>query len=377
MKKETITLIDYCGSCDGEGKAIGHSPKVLMEYADLLKDHYKLEAILPLCIHETVKTGTFDRITNLPYQIVEEGNRGLLKRLVDKYKLFRNIRLANRYSEHKICWYYRTDFFLFLYYFFHRKPDNKVMICLLYQQTFADGLPGEILDYVFRKGLSKFDAVIYTQKGMKIPHSKTFYMPDYIYDATKYEQYRKLPKDDKVVCLGTMNPYKELEKLVEVFNVNGIRLEIIGKFLDEQRYRKLQCIAKDNIMIKDAILPEDDYYRKLAGAKYSIMPYNMKIYEGRTSGVLQETIFVGTIPVAPKQLLKENNIPGIGYEDLRDLAPLSLGNSTDESQCISSLMNMEVISNTDQMNKKNIKDALCKWVRGLIDDGSYRNRKQA
>ena len=77
MKKETIVFIDYCGSCDGEGKAIGHSPKVLMEYADLLKDHYKLEAILPLCVHESVKEGTFDRITNLPYQIVEEGNRGL------------------------------------------------------------------------------------------------------------------------------------------------------------------------------------------------------------------------------------------------------------------------------------------------------------
>ena len=98
MKKETIVFIDYCGSCDGEGKAIGHSPKVLMEYADLLKDHYKLEAILPLCVHESVKEGTFDRITNLPYQIVEEGNRGLLKRLVDKYKLFRNIGLANRYT---------------------------------------------------------------------------------------------------------------------------------------------------------------------------------------------------------------------------------------------------------------------------------------
>ena len=170
MKKETIVFIDYCGSCDGEGKAIGHSPKVLMEYADLLKDHYKLEAILPLCVHESVKEGTFDRITNLPYQIVEEGNRGLLKRLVDKYKLFRNIGVANRYSEQKICWYYRTDFFLFLYYFFHRKPKDKTLICLLYQQKFAKGLLGKALNLIFKRGLSKFDAVIYTQKNMKIPH---------------------------------------------------------------------------------------------------------------------------------------------------------------------------------------------------------------
>ena len=253
MKEETLVFIDYCGSCDGEGRAIGHSPKVLMEYADLLKDHYKLEAILPLCVHESVKEGTFDRITNLPYQIVEEGNRGLLKRLVDKYKLFRNIGLANRYSEQKICWYYRTDFFLFLYYFFQR-------------------------------GLSKFDAVIYTQKNMKIPHPKVFYMPDYYYDA-KYEPYRKMPKDDKVVCLGTMNPYKELEKLVDVFNANGMKLKIAGRFLDQQRYLDLQHRAKDNVIVENVVLSEDDYYKKLAGAKYSILPYDMKVYEGRTSGV--------------------------------------------------------------------------------------------
>ena len=63
------------------------------------RQHYKLEAILPLCVHESVKEGTFDRITNLPYQIVEEGNRGLLKRLVDKYKLFRNIGVADVYKR--------------------------------------------------------------------------------------------------------------------------------------------------------------------------------------------------------------------------------------------------------------------------------------
>lgn len=319
MKKETIVFIDYCGSCDGEGKAIGHSPKVLMEYADLLSDHYKLEAILPLCVHESVKEGTFDRITNLPYQIVEEGNRGLLKRLVDKYKLFRNIGLANRYSEQKICWYYRTDFFLFLYYFFHRKPKDKIMICLLYQQKFAEGILGKTLNIIFKRGLSKFDAVIYTQKNMKIPHPKVFYMPDYYYDA-KYEPYRKMPKDDKVVCLGTMNPYKELEKLVDVFNANGMKLEIAGRFLDQQRYLDLQNRAKDNVIVENVVLSEDDYYKKLAGAKYSILPYDMKVYEGRTSGVLLESIFVGTIPIAPKRLLEENGIPGIGYESLEEIS---------------------------------------------------------
>lgn len=355
MKEETLVFIDYCGSCDGEGKAIGHSPKVLMEYADLLKDHYKLEAILPLCVHESVKEGTFDRITNLPYQIVEEGNRGLLKRLVDKYKLFRNIGLSNQYSEHKICWYYRTDFFLFFYYFFHRKPKDKIMICLLYQQKFAEGILGKTLNIIFKRGLSKFDAVIYTQKNMKIPHPKVFYMPDYYYDA-KYEPYRKMPKDDKVVCLGTMNPYKELEKLVDVFNANGMKLEIAGKFLDQQRYLDLQHRAKDNVIVENVVLSEDDYYKKLAGAKYSILPYDMKVYEGRTSGVLLESIFVGTIPIAPKRLLEENEVRGIGYDTLQELLESSFFNK----------IRVEKEENL-LIDKNMIKGAIYDWLCGIVN----------
>lgn len=355
MKEETLVFIDYCGSCDGEGRAIGHSPKVLMEYADLLKDHYKLEAILPLCVLESVKEGTFDRITNLPYQIVEEGNRGLLKRLVDKYKLFRNIGLSNQYSEHKICWYYRTDFFLFLYYFFHRKPKDKIMICLLYQQKFAEGILGKTLNIIFKRGLSKFDAVIYTQKNMKIPHPKVFYMPDYYYDA-KYEPYRKIPKDDKVVCLGTMNPYKELEKLVDVFNANGMKLEIAGRFLDQQRYLDLQHRAKDNVIVENVVLSEDDYYKKLAGAKYSILPYDMNVYEGRTSGVLLESIFVGTIPIAPKKLLEENEVRGIRYDTLQELLESSFFNK----------IRVEKEENL-LIDKNMIKGAIYDWLCGIVN----------
>lgn len=355
MKKETLVFIDYCGSCDREGRAIGHSPKALMEYADLLKDHYKLEAILPLCVLESVKEGTFDRITNLPYQIVEEGNRGLLKRLVDKYKLFRNIGLSNQYSEHKICWYYRTDFFLFLYYFFHRKPKDKIMICLLYQQKFAEGILGKTLNIIFKRGLSKFDAVIYTQKNMKIPHPKVFYMPDYYYDA-KYEPYRKIPKDDKVVCLGTMNPYKELEKLVDVFNANGMKLEIAGRFLDQQRYLDLQHRAKDNVIVENVVLSEDDYYKKLAGARYSILPYDMNVYEGRTSGVLLESIFVGTIPIAPKKLLEENEVRGIRYDTLQELLESSFFNK----------IRVEKEENL-LIDKNMIKGAIYDWLCGIVN----------
>ena len=248
---------------------------------------------------------------------------------------------------------------------------------------------GRALDFVFRKGLSKFDAVIYTQKDMNIPHHKTLYMPDYYYDATKYDQYRLLPKADKVVCLGTMNPYKELEKLVDAFNENGFSLEIAGRFLDHQRYLNLQCRAKDNIMIEDVILSEDDYYRKLAGARYAIMPYDMKAYEGRTSGVLQEAVFVGTIPIAPKRLLEENDVQGIGYERLEDIGcckkfsastntnrDLKTGKGSEKITDINSDLPVTAEVGTiatglpDSDNKDTIKKALCEWMSEITDDRS-------
>ena len=34
--KKRILLADYYGVCDKNGKAIGHSPKVIKEYSDLL-----------------------------------------------------------------------------------------------------------------------------------------------------------------------------------------------------------------------------------------------------------------------------------------------------------------------------------------------------
>ena len=145
-------------------------------------------------------------------------------------------------------------------------------------------------------------------------------MPDYYYSEEKYAKYLGVKKQHKVVCLGAMNPYKKLEELVEVFNKNGMSMEIKGYFYDEKRYERLTKIKKDNITIENRILNEEEYYSILAEAQYSILPYDMQQYGGRTSGVLQESIFMECIPIAPYQLLKENGSVGIGYGELSDLS---------------------------------------------------------
>ena len=60
----------------------------------------------------------------------------------------------------------------------------------------------------------------------------------------------------------------------------------------------------------------------LASYKYVVLPYDAKCYDGRTSGVLLESIFVGAIPIAPKALLHQNGISGLGYTRLSEIEEL-------------------------------------------------------
>ena len=135
-----------------------------------------------------------------------------------------------------------------------------------------------------------------------------------------------------------------------------MKLEIAGRFLDQQRYLDLQHRAKDNVIVENVVLSEDDYYKKLAGAKYSILPYDMKVYEGRTSGVLLESIFVGTIPIAPKRMLEENEVRGIGYDTLQELLESSFFN------------NIRIEKEENLLIDKNmIKGAIYDWMCGIVN----------
>lgn len=316
---KSILLVDYYGTCNKEGEAVGHSPKVLAEYSSLLREKFKVGAAVSPCLipKEIEKYG---EIIALKYNICTENAKSITGRIRDKFKLFYNIRQALTRKDYDVLWFYRTDFFFYLYLclFYHKAREYKIII-QTYQDEFGKGWLGYWLKKIFQAGVSKADGIIYTRQGMQFSHRNTFYMPDYYYSEEKYGRYRSVRKQCKVVCLGAMNPYKKLEELVEVFNQNGRCLEIKGFFYDEKRYEELCKIKKDNISIENRILTEEEYYGFLAEAQYSILPYDMQQYSGRTSGVLQESIFLGCIPIAPYQLLKENGSEGIGYREISEL----------------------------------------------------------
>lgn len=340
--KAKVLLVDYYGTCDSQGNGVGHSSKVLMEYKDLIQQHYEIGAALSPCLMGKItdeQLEDFKKIYELKYNIYMENLQSVWKRIKDKFKLFYNLYQVFKIKDYDIMWFYRTDFFLALYLklFVHqkrRKHKYPKIIVLTYQNSFGQSVFGRILNHIYYSGLQKADAIISTQKGFKELNKPILYIPDYYYDAEKYEKYKSAEKEDKVVCVGSISPYKQIVPLVKVFNRNGFPIEIRGRFSDKEQYRQALESKNDNIVVESVILTEEEYYHAIAQAKYAVLPYDMGQYQGRTSGVLQECVFLDTIAIAPRQLLQENQIEGIGYNDIEELADSSYftkGNIPDNS----------------------------------------------
>ncbi|MFI3202476.1 MAG: hypothetical protein R3Y54_13325 [Eubacteriales bacterium] len=322
-----ILLVDYYGTCDEEGILLGHSAKVLKEYTELIQEISQVSVIASPCVINEIHKNDYEKCVTLPYNIQTTSTNSLLQRMVDKFKLYKNLwEVVHFCKGYDVVWFYRTDFFMFFFFAFYLLPFPKKIrtVALIYQTKYTQSRLSALLEWIYRKGLERFDLVIQTiRTSEEIPKrsrkTQNFYMPDYVYDKQQYERYVQTEKEDKVVCLGTMNPYKKLEELVEVFNEIEYPLEICGVFSDKERVKHLQKRAKSHIIIKDKKLTDEEYYRKLGGAKFAILPYDELQYAGRTSGVLLESIFVDTVPIASNYLYEIGDVKGIGYDRIEGL----------------------------------------------------------
>lgn len=329
MKK--ILLVDYYGTCNSVGKAVGHSPKVAMEYRGLFFHEEYVDAALSPCIAKEVVQAEFQNVYKLKFDIVEADYNRFLKRFTDKFRILYNIHQVFSMKGYDIIWFYRSDFFLLLYMMLlRRKNEKRKIICLIYQIGFGGGIIGKVLDYISGKGIAKFDGIIVTQKNMTVNHKNVFYMPDYRYNDEVYGRYRRMKKEERATCLGAMNPYKKLETLAEVFKHNRYPILISGYFFEKERAERLQKTAAENLMIKNCIMEVENYYETLASAKFTILPYDMQQYHNRTSGILIESAFTGVIPIAPTELLEFNQIRGIGYRNMNEITQEMLLQPYDE-----------------------------------------------
>lgn len=315
--KPVITMCNYYGMCDEKRNPIGHTVKVTNEYATILKEKYAIHLAATPCIVQQCDRTFFENVKTLKYDICVSGN-GIIKRILDKFKLIVNIHQI--FDNTRVYFFYQVDFFFFLYIlFFYRVKRGRKVICLMYHQDFTGGKLKGVLQGIYVRALKKLDGVIYTQTGKTVPHKKTVWIPDFFYTEKQYAPYQRLSKQNRVACVGTMNRYKQLEELVKAFAGKETKLVIAGQFDEPERYQNLLKLKTENVEIQNRNLSYEEYMQLLATSKYSILPYDMEQYVNRTSGVLLESIYVGSIPIAPQALLTQNHLPGIGYEKLEML----------------------------------------------------------
>lgn len=306
---KNITIAEYLNYLDTNGKPTGHGKKVFEEAYELLNGKYKIQ-----CVSSTEYVAK-QMVHHEIIPAIKQGSGKL------NQKIFSNIRSVLKISRADTIWFTNTEWRLLAYLAF--APKGKRIIITMYRNTIDDiasgnGKAKNIKLFFMRRGLKRTDLVVVTNPNLKISN-KQFYMPDYYYCAEQYDKYRKAKKVERVLCVGAMRKSKDLKGVVSHFSETDIPVLIVGGFSDKDEYTSLLGMKGDNIDIQDRRLNDDEYYQLIAESKYVIMPYVMSDYKNATSGILQECVFVGSVPIAPSDLLHFNAISGVGYEMIPDL----------------------------------------------------------
>lgn len=327
MKK--VAMIEYQGRCDTKEKAVGHAPKVLQEYYEFICEHTEVSIYAPNVILQELPERMRENSMVLPGKIVMKTDSSFFEKIMNKLHMFQNISKALKNSDAEIVWFFNVEYYLMLYLAMHRKSKKKI-VCTLFQEKFSgSGIVAKVKQKIFSAAQKKINLIITTGEKFCFPNCEYKFIPDYYYSQDKYEKYLNMTKRERVVCLGTMGNGKQLEELVETFNFLKYPLVIAGRFYDKERFQRLKETANENIVIEDKYLSEEEYMETLASAKYAILPYDESQYQKQTSGVLQEAIFVNTIPVTYEKILSGNNLSGIGFSSWSDLKD-NKGNYFDE-----------------------------------------------
>lgn len=311
MKKAyMVSLINVESSIDHSNTPVGHEIKVMKDYLKIFD--YKAEV---LSGERYVRELNGKRKT-LPYCIyIRENKRRWLKILCN---YFVSLLLSNGEVlifidiPEELLW--GINFF---------KGKRKIVGITyiqwdLYIKKYLSNKP--LRRFLVKKGLDCLDGIIVTNSSY-IPQNPYVKVPDY-YITNEIVKYQKRDKKNGCVCLGEIRPGKDIIGLARVMRKTDVFLLIAGSFQDKNVYRQLKMLQTDNIEIVNKNLPYEIYLEYLSTYKYVILPYNMDNYKLVTSGILQEGIFVGAVPIAPQQLLNYNCIQGLGYNTISEIPEL-------------------------------------------------------
>lgn len=312
-----VSIIDYIGYSDSDQQPVGHPLKVIREFASLISDKIEVEVIAPQNYLDRLRS--FSGIKLPLYINAIKSGKNTLENLKCMFISFINIYFAMKKSTAEVIWFCNVDQFLFMYLGIFGFHGKKVIVTL-----FAKEYHKWYHNYYMRKVLPHLSLIIGSNPDTTHGHPNECYIPDYLYRSEQYSKYRSEDKQSKVVCVGTMNRSKQIKELVEVFNEIDYPLEICGLFYENDYYEEIMEIKKPHISITNQYIGYDEYLQLLGEARYVILPYKQEAYEKFTSGVILESVFVGTIPITCKMLLDKMQLRGISYLQLSDLKRHSL-----------------------------------------------------
>lgn len=160
------------------------------------------------------------------------------------------------------------------------------------------------------KALGKVDLVIATNPHYHV-QGNHIHLPDFYLDR-QYRQYIRKQKAG-VVCVGVMNESQGILEIAKAFRDSGGKIVISGYFRDEEYYQKVRRYSSELVVVENVVLSYEEYIKRIGEAKYVVIPYRDS-HVHKTSGVLQETIALNSIPVSFPAFLAYNNAQGITFE---------------------------------------------------------------
>jgi len=313
MKK--ILLVDYLGQCDQKGNPVGHGLKTMEQYGQLLGEDYEVDALICENYLGHIEKKYFNKIYTLDNKL-QSYNSSALTNMKNKIS---NLKKVATFTGYDVVIFINIDFSLGLVIKGISNKNNIISITYMDSYKFGSEISKKIKNYLFKKVLKYSQGIITSSEIEEIQANKLLIMPDFIYLPSLYDKYRSYDKKEVFLSVGTLSKEKDIESVVDIFINRNEKLKIIGKFYDEKVFHEILQRKTSNIEVENRIVGYDEYYELIASSKYVILPYKREFYKARSSGVLLETIFLGSIPMAPDFLLEDNEVEGYGYKNISEL----------------------------------------------------------
>ena len=153
-----LVLAEYQGRHDTDGKAVGHAPKVLGEYAQLTADAFDIQILAPRCILKATNEAGRTNAKVLPHSILMKSGNSVFQKIWNKVRMFSNIKIALK-SDSDTIWFFNTEFYLMLYLALFGN-GNKKIVCTLFMEKFGSGFMGKIKQKIFEIAQTNMSLII-------------------------------------------------------------------------------------------------------------------------------------------------------------------------------------------------------------------------